>query len=196
MGFPQMSLEQAVGAKAQNHPDEIKSFRMHLCQLQFQAGLTNAQLVIKNTQELEAFIFGEQPTNNQPAQLGQQQSLDLAEPTAIKKAADAKAFAKEQAAKSAAKIAATVKTEEPKAEEAAPEYVAEATEAAATEVEAPVITESEVKEAFVKVASAHGRDALVALLAEFGATKLTEVKPCDYAAALEAARSALQGEAA
>ena len=69
-------------------------------------------------------------------------------------------------------------------------------DAAVPSVIAPQDNADRLKTVLLNVAKQQGRDALVALLAQFGATKLTEVNASDYAAAIAAAEQSLQGAAA
>jgi hypothetical protein len=50
---------------------------------------------------------------------------------------------------------------------------------------------AEINAAIIALAKARGRDAAVAVLAQFGAAKVPELKPTQYAAALAAAQGAL-----
>lgn len=86
-----------------------------------------------------------------------------------------KAVKKEEAPAKALKAA-------PAAAKAGPKPAPESTPAAA---EVPI---EEVRAAMVEFSKAHDRPELVAILTKFGAGKLAEVKPADYAALLEALR--------
>lgn len=81
------------------------------------------------------------------------------------------------------------------AKDANPEPVVEDTpEAAATPADPETLVSiDEVKAAVLKLAATKGRDAAVAVLQSFGAAKVPELKPEQYAPALEALNNAMVG---
>jgi FtsZ-interacting cell division protein ZipA len=81
-------------------------------------------------------------------------------------------------------------TEAPKSEQAAatPEPKADAAPAAA---EAKAVTYADAAAAITKLSREKSRDAALAVLGKFGAAKLPEVKPEDFAAVIDAANEAL-----
>lgn len=99
------------------------------------------------------------------------------------KEAKPKAEKKQEAAKPEA--ASTQPTAE---QSAAPEQKAEPSAAKAGE--APAATYDDAANAVTKLARTKGRDAAIAVLSQFGATKLPEVKPEDFAAVIAAATEA------
>lgn len=95
------------------------------------------------------------------------------------------------AAEAATAHAAPAATPAPAAAPAAPVTAAAA---AATAVAGPSFKEA--ADALIDLANIKGRDAAVALLAAFGATKAPELKPADYAAFIERAKYSVAPQAA
>lgn len=110
------------------------------------------------------------------AALGNGQHVTQAQVAAVVKEAKPKAEKKQEAAKP--EVAATPTTVE---EPAAPEQKAEASEA-----KAEAATYDDAANAVTKLARTKGRDAAIAVLSKFGASKLPEVKPEDFAAVIAA----------
>lgn len=65
--------------------------------------------------------------------------------------------------------------------------------ASPSEPETPAIEYADVSKAIIALAKDKGRDAAVAVLGQFGASKATDLKPEQYAAAIKAAQQALGG---
>ena len=81
----------------------------------------------------------------------------------------------------------TVDASNPTAESAAP------APQASTAADAPVVTYKEAAEAVTKLSRTKGRDAAIAVLKSFGADKLPDVKPEQFAAVVAACQAALGG---
>lgn len=64
---------------------------------------------------------------------------------------------------------------------------------ASTAADAPVVTYKEAAEAVTKLSRTKGRDAAIAVLKSFGAEKLPDVKPEQFAAVVAACQAALGG---
>jgi len=132
----------------------IPEFRLQTCLALISAGTTQSDQLIGTVSALEKFVFGE----------------EKAEVDATPEFKNAKTETPAKATKS------TEKSEEVKAEVAAKE------ETAAEEIQTsiPNFTKDEVHKALVAVAKDHGRPALVTLLKEVNAEKLTDVAESDY----------------
>lgn len=128
----------------------IPEFRLQTCLALISAGTTQLDQLINTVEGLEKFVFNTGDT--QPSVVFDTQN------------------AKAKTSKSAEK------TEEVKAEVTAKE------ETAAEEIQTsiPNFTKDEVHKALVGVAQKHGRAALVTLLGEVNAEKLTDVAESDY----------------
>lgn len=128
----------------------------------------DAAAVLKIAEQFHEFVKFDASTPPQASAPGKEPAVVKATPPAApKKAAPAAAPAK------AAPKAAPAKTEE--------EVVDEATATDADEA-APAATQKDCADAIAKLIKAGARDAAVGLLGEYGATKLSEVKPASYAA--------------
>ncbi|MCM1958154.1 hypothetical protein NCZ17_02050 [Acinetobacter modestus] len=128
----------------------IPEFRQQTCLALISAGTTQSDQIIDTVAALEKFVF----------------SIGDTQPSATPDIKNAKAETTK----------AVEKTEEVKAEVAAKE------ETAAEEIQTniPNFTKDEVHKALVGVAQKHGRAALVTLLGEVNAEKLTDVAESDY----------------
>lgn len=128
----------------------IPEFRQQTCLALISAGTTQSDQIIDTVAALEKFVF----------------NIGDTQPSATPDIKNAKAETTK----------AAEKTEEVKAEVAAKE------ETAAEEIQTsiPNFTKDEVHKALVGVAQKHGRAALVTLLGEVNAEKLTDVAESDY----------------
>lgn len=128
----------------------IPEFRQQTCLALISAGTTQSDQIIDTVAALEKFVF----------------SIGDTQPSATPDIKNAKAETTKTAEK----------TEEVKAEVTAKE------ETAAEEIQTsiPNFTKDEVHKALVGVAQKHGRAALVTLLGEVNAEKLTDVAESDY----------------
>lgn len=127
-------------------------------------------ITIKNTVQLQAVLAILDPENNEYAKQKAVQAEPTTEPVA-KPAPKAKAAAASAQAQEATAPAAT-------------------TVASPSEPEAPQIDVEQVKAAIMALAKAKGREAAVAVLSAFGAAKVPDLKPSQYAEVLEASAKA------
>ncbi|ENX04593.1 hypothetical protein F900_00006 [Acinetobacter modestus] len=132
----------------------IPEFRQQTCLALISAGTTQSDQIINTVAALEKFVF----------------SIGDTQPSATPDIKNAKAETTAKTTKTAEK------TEEVKAEVTAKE------ETAVEEIQTsiPNFTKDEVHKALVGVAQKHGRAALVTLLGEVNAEKLTDVAESDY----------------
>lgn len=130
-------------------------------------------------------------------------SRDVAKGVAAAPVEKPKATKKPTAVETQASPAPTQPTAEVAAVTDAPEKTADASSQpvesaapapqASTAADAPVVTYKEAAEAVTKLSRTKGRDAAIAVLKSFGADKLPDVKPEQFAAVVAACQAALGG---
>lgn len=138
----------------------IPEFRLQTCLALISAGTTQSDQLINTVAALEKFVFNTAET----------------QPSATPDIKNAKAETTKTAEKTEEVQAVDTSKGKAQAEVAAKE------ETAAEEIETsvPNFTKDEVHKALVGVAQKHGRPALVKLLGEVNAEKLTDVAESDY----------------
>ena len=138
----------------------IPEFRLQTCLALISAGTTQSDQLINTVAALEKFVF----------------NTDETQPSATPDIKNAKAETTKTAEKTEEVQAVDTSKGKAQAEVAAKE------ETAAEEIETsvPNFTKDEVHKALVGVAQKHGRPALVKLLGEVNAEKLTDVAESDY----------------
>lgn len=104
----------------------------------------------------------------------------VVEETEAKKSADTATAQDSSTAKKTSARASAAKTETPKQEPVATPEPKEEVAPAADEDEGPAATYQDAATAITQLSKVKGRDAAVALLKKFGASKLPEVKPEDF----------------
>ena len=139
----------------------IPEFRLQTCLALISAGTTQSDQLINTVAALEKFVFNTaetQPSATPDIKNAKAETTKTAEKTEEVQAVDT------SKGKAQAEVAAK---EETAAEEIQP-------------TDAPAYTKDDVHKALVGVAQKHGRPALVKLLGEVNAEKLTDVAESDY----------------
>lgn len=143
----------------------MPDFRQQTCAALISAGVTQPAQIISTVAALEKFVFSkdEYDTSTSP-----EMKNAVAEKTTSKKtvAATEAQKAAEEAAEKIAEAESAEQVEETAVEE--------------TQTSSPNFTKEEVHKALVGVAQKHGRAALVTILGEVKAEKLTDVAESDY----------------
>lgn len=127
-------------------------------------------ITIKNAVQLQAVMAILDPEQNEYAKAKAIQAEPTPEPVKVEKAP---------------KAAAAVQSAPP------PEQSAPAASTAESPSEAAAVAFDDVKAAIIGLAKTKGREAAVAVLSAFGATKVPDLKAEQYAAVLEAAQKAV-----
>ncbi|ENX58326.1 MULTISPECIES: hypothetical protein [Acinetobacter] len=150
----------------------MPDFRQQTCAALISAGVTQPAQIISTVAALEKFVFNldEYAGKNSNPEVKNAET----EKTSAKKT-DAAVEAQKAADESAEKVAEAANVEET----ATTETKAEETEATTA------VTKDDVKKALIGLSKVHGRDAIASVLAQVGATNMSEINETDYAKTIQ-----------